>query len=175
MDVIVGMGVLAHHCVAIDRGKLSISAAAHSRSGNHKISGKGFEVEFDGSKWTARWEWTAEPDVRKRVAMYAIPPNMKKKFDDGVKRWITEDFLVPLEGEAEDDTGLIPLMLVEQLTKGKSRPVLDYREVNRYVTSSGAGADICAEKLREWRMMPEDCAIIDLTDAYMQIRAHSHL
>ena len=50
--------------------------------------------------------------------------------------------------------------------------MLDYREVNQFVSSSGARADVCADKLREWRQMPENCAILDLADAYMQIHAH---
>ena len=62
-------------------------------------------------------------------------------------------------------------MVVEQITKGKTRSVLDYREVNRFVSSIGANADVCGDKLREWRQMPENCAILDLKDAYMQIHA----
>ena len=62
--------------------------------------------------------------------------------------------------------------MVEQITKGKARPVLDCREVNQFVSSSGATADVCGDKLREWRQMPENLAILDLKDAYMQIHAH---
>ena len=40
------------------------------------------------------------------------------------------------------------------------------------MSSSGANADVCGDKLREWRHMPENCAILNLKVAYMQIHAH---
>ena len=64
----------------------------------------------------------------------------------------------------------VPLMAVLQEAKGKVRPVLDYREVNEYVNASGAKADVCAEKMREWRRFPENSSTIDIRDAYMQVR-----
>ena len=101
--------------------------------------------------------------------MYRVPKDLRGRFNDGVRRWISEGWLVPREGTAEiKEDGLIPLMVVEQITKGKARPVMDYREVNQFVSSSVASANVCGDKLREWRQMPENCAILDLKDAYMQ-------
>ena len=45
--------------------------------------------------------------------------------------------------------GLIPLMAVVQHTKGKVRPVMDYRELNEHVDAFTANADVCTAKLRE--------------------------
>ena len=171
-DAIVGMDVLSRYDVALTRGRLSVAAVAPQGT-EHRIRGKEFEATFDGTAWTAKWEWTAEPKVTKRIAAYKVPEALRERFNDGVRRWITEGWLIPREGAAEPEvTGLIPLMVVEQVTKGKARPVMDYREVNQFVSSSGATADVCGDKLREWRQMPENCAILDLKDAYMQIRAH---
>ena len=111
--------------------------------------------------------------MTKRISSYRVPMELQERFNDGVRRLISESWLVPREGMAETkETGLIPLMVMEQITKGKARPVLDYGEVNQFVSSSGATADVCGDKLREWRQMPENCAILDLKDAYMQIHAH---
>ena len=55
----------------------------------------------------------------------------KEEFDKEVERWISEGILVPWEKPVEE--GIIPLMAVEQPTKKKVRPVLDYRVLNRYV------------------------------------------
>ena len=171
-DAIVGMDVLSRYDVALTRGRLSVAAVAPQVT-EHRIRGKEFEATFDGTAWTAKWEWKAEPKVTKRIAAYKVPEALRERFNDGVRRWITEGWLIPREGTAEPEvTGLIPLMVVEQVTKGKARPVMDYREVNQFVSSSGATADVCGDKLREWRQMPENCAILDLKDAYMQIRAH---
>ena len=171
-DVIVGMDVLSQYVVTLNRGQLVIAAVARPPI-EHRVVGKEFEVVFDGTAWTARWTWKSEPQVTKKIAAYKVPPALRERFNEGVRRWIAEGWLVPREGAEEPaDAGLIPLMVVEQVTKGKARPVMDYREVNQFVSSSGATADVCGEKLREWRQMPENCAILDLKDAYMQIRAH---
>ena len=171
-DVIVGMDVLSQYVVTVNRGWLNVLAVA-SQSAVHRITDKSFEVVFDGTAWTARWEWTSYPQMTKKVSAYWVPKDLRGRFNDGVCRWISEGWLVPREGMAETkEDGLIPLMVVEQITKGKARPVMDYREVNQFVSSSGASADVCGDKLREWRQMPEDCAILDLKDTYMQIHAH---
>ena len=166
------MDVLGQLVVKLDRGRLEIAAVANLPT-VHRIVDKDFEVVFDGTAWTARWTWKSEPEVTKRVSANKVPPVLQERFNDGVRRWIAEGWLVPREGAATpEDTGLIPLMVVEHVTKGKVRPVLDYREVNQFVSSSGATADVCGDKLREWRQMPKDCAILDLKDTYMQSRAH---
>ena len=57
--------------------------------------------------------------------------------------------MVPWEGECD---GLLPLMAVEQPTKGKVRPEL-YRELNKRVSchTGDEAIGVCADKLREWR------------------------
>ena len=60
-------------------------------------------------------------------------------------------------------------MAVVQEKKDKVRPVLDFRELNKFVGCNGADADACDEKLRSWRQKSANCALLDLRDAYMQI------
>ena len=49
---------------------------------------------------------------------------MREEFEKEVDRWIEEDILIPWKDKVE---GFIPLMAVEQPTKNKVRPVLDFR------------------------------------------------
>ena len=87
-----------------------------------------------------------------------------------MERWIDEGILLPWEGE--EDGGILPLMAVEQPTKNKVRPVLDYRELNAYVECHTGDdvADVCCETLRKWRQVEGETTIVDLKYAYLQIR-----
>ena len=42
-------------------------------------------------------------------------------------------------------------MAVLQTNKHKVFPVMDYQELDTYVNPFMGAADVCAEKLREWR------------------------
>ena len=65
--------------------------------------------------------------------------------------------------------GTIPLMAVLNRNKDKVRPVLDFRQLNCHLDAHTADADVCAEKLREWRRRGTTTALIDLRKAYLQI------
>ena len=71
--------------------------------------------------------------------------------------------------------GLIPLMAVIKQNKQKVRPVLDYRELNDHVDPFTARADICTEKLIEWRRAGSNISVLDLYKAYLQVRVHQSL
>ncbi|CAM1330154.1 Uncharacterised protein r2_g3928 [Pycnogonum litorale] len=53
-------------------------------------------------------------------------------------------------------------MAVIQKNKAKVRPVMDIRELNSHVEAYTASADVCADKLREWRRQGTNVAIVDL-------------
>lgn len=55
------------------------------------------------------------------------------------------------------------------------QPVLDYRELNQYISSHTAGSEVCGEKFRLWRKMGEQVSTIDLRKAYLQIHVIEHL
>ena len=72
---------------------------------------------------------------------------------------------------------ILPLMVVEQQTKGKVRPVLDFLELNESVEChTGYNvADVRSDVLREWRRMEGEIALVDLKSAYLQVRVAKEL
>lgn len=52
---------------------------------------------------------------------------------------------------------------------------MDYRELNQYVDVHTADADVCMQKLREWRQEGSDIAVLDLHSAYLQIHVDKSL
>ena len=162
VNVIVGLDVLKHHRVVLDRGSIVAASAAtpkpkKSRAPNSEwvIQDRDFVVRFNGKYWTAKCDWMAEPVLTKSVGQYAVSPEMVEEFERGVERRITEGWLVLRKKRGQcGRRPTVPLMAVLQAAKGKVRPVLDYREVNEFVSASGANADVCAEKLRAWWKFP---------------------
>ena len=62
-----------------------------------------------------------------------------------------------------------------QTNKDNVRPVMDYREFNEHLDSHTAAADVCSEKIREWRRFGQNVSLLDLKDAYLQIHASESL
>ena len=137
------------------------------------VQDRDFEAKFDGKVWTVRYFWKEhqEPQLTNRVALYDrdMTGVKRERFDAEVQKWIAEGILVPWEGEVG---GIIPLMAVEQPTKGKVRPVLDFRELNEYVECHTGDEliDVCDDRLREWRRVEGEPELVDLSGAYLQLR-----
>ena len=142
------------------------------------IEDRDFYGTFDGSHWTVEWFWKNDqpPQLRNTIGLYSRGLVGKKKieFEKVVDQWIDEGILVPWEGPVEQ--GILPLMAVEQPTKDKVRPVLDYRELNRQVECHTGDdvTDVCSDTLREWRQM-KGVTLVDLKSAYLQIRVAKKL
>ena len=66
-------------------------------------------------------------------------------------------------------------MAVVQQNKSKVHPVLDFRELNGYVDAYTAHADVCVQKLREWRKKGSNVSVLNLQRAYLQVRVHKSL
>ncbi|GFS00384.1 Pol polyprotein [Elysia marginata] len=137
------------------------------------ISDDDFEAWFEGKNWTVRYFWKdgTPPILSNKVAVYDSTLEGEKRiaFERELERWIEERILVPWVGEVD---GLIPSMGVEQETKKKVRPVLDFsKELNEFVASHIGGdvIDICNGRLREWRQIEGGCEIVDLKSANLQI------
>lgn len=91
----------------------------------------------------------------------------RKEYEVELEKWIEERWLLPYdEKEFGKPKGLIPLMVVIQKNKEKARPVLDYRELNTDMGTHTTDADVCANKLREWRRMGCNVTLLDLRKAY---------
>ena len=71
--------------------------------------------------------------------------------------------------------GLIPLMAVVQEHKQKVWLVLDYQQLNGFVEAFTANADVCSQRLREWRRQGANMSLMDLRKAYLQIRINKTL
>ena len=181
VDIVLGMDVIdALGGVKVWRNKVqfgNICAVAYSGK-KPDIVDRDFEAWFDGKVWEVCYCWNekGEPRVTNTVGEYAktLTADQQREYKAEVERWIQEGILVPWEGEV---TGVIPLMAVEQPTKHKMRPVLDFRELNENVSchTGDEMTDICGDRLREWRQLEGEGEMVDLKAAYLQIRVSEEL
>ena len=99
-------------------------------------------------------------------------------FDAELGKWVKEGWLVPYDPLVHGEvTGVVPLMAAAQPNKPtKVRPVMDYREVNQYISSHpGMDVTVCSERLREWRRLGASVALLDLKKAYLQLQVSGDL
>ena len=140
-----------------------------------------FDVQFDAAerKWTVAWKWSdgVGPEcLTNAVAQYAVPPNARQEFATEIDSWIGSGWLVPYDEQRHGaPKGLVPLMAVQQSNKSKVRPVMDYRELNGFVTAHTADTDVCADQLRKWRRHGANVAVVDLKRAYLQLHVEERL
>ena len=180
-DIIIGNATLMRQpqlwsgvrgCAGQDKG-------VHDKDFITVIKDKDFDVRYEGGRWTVRWKWKeteGEPQFLSNVVgQYKVPDENKDDFDAEIKSWIDDGILKLYEGDSSTLKGIIPLMSVYQSQKGKTRPVLDYRELNCFLSSHTADADVCAEKLRKWRRMGNNLSVVDLRRAFLQIHVESDL
>ncbi|KAI0985832.1 hypothetical protein GJ496_004989 [Pomphorhynchus laevis] len=90
----------------------------------------------------------------------------KSQYETKIDTWITNGRLEEYNGEAES---VIPLLAVAQESKNKMRPVMDFRQLNSYISSHTAESYACILKLRNWRRWVDNLSLIDLRRAYLQI------
>ena len=193
VDVVLGMELINQlGGVTICRnqvrfGGLQCSAAVREEltprgsmgGGACSIKDKDFTAVFDGEYWTVEWVWKGEqiPVLKNKIGCYDahLVGDRRKEFEKEVDRWIDDGILLPWEGQVVG--GVLPLMAVDQPTKGKVRPVLDYRELNAYVECHTGDdiTDVCSETLRGWRQMDGELVLVDLKAAYLQIRVSKEL
>ncbi|KFD60909.1 LOW QUALITY PROTEIN: hypothetical protein M514_26898 [Trichuris suis] len=140
-----------------------------------------FIVTFDHAKqsWTIAWKWRngKGPDVLKNVVR-EYPPMTEARglYEEELRTWIEQGWLVPYaESKYGPAKGLIPLMAVVQRSKKKVRPVMDFRELNAHIETFTAHADVCADKLRQWRRQGVNLAMVDLNKDYLQIHVDETL
>lgn len=149
-------------------------AAVTCRSQVH-IDDVDFTASFDGSVWTVKWKWLdGEPKLKNNISCYKIREHQKEAFVSEIDAWINEGILEPVP-ESVVVKSILPLMAVEQNNKDKIRPVLDFRDLNNYVSSHSGGAVACDETLRRWRQAGQNIALIDLRKAYLQIHVDKTL
>nr|XP_004207675.2 uncharacterized protein LOC101237757 [Hydra vulgaris] len=112
------------------------------------------------------------PTLTNKVPNYHISEDVKSEYATEISEWIAQGWLKLFEGKYN---GIISLMAVIQRNKLKVSLVMDYRELNQFVSSHTADGDVCSTKLRNWRKLGENLEIIDLKKAYLQIRVDEAL
>lgn len=171
MDVIQKLGGVSVRGDTVHFGSLVCAVVPESMC--RRIEDPDFEAWFDGRRWTARYKMKAKRDPRLTNKVPFYDKNQgeetREAFKSEVRKWIEEGILVPWEGEVG---GIIPLMAIEQETKNKVRPVMDFRELNQFVEchTGGEVLDVCSDRLREWRRVEGQTQVVDLKAAYLQIR-----
>ena len=121
----------------------------------------------------ASWKWLnglSPSKLSNRVQEYAVPCHARDAYENEILQWQQNGWLLPYsEEELGPPKGLIPLMAVVQEQKQKVCTVLDYQELNGFVNAFIATAEVCAQKLREWRRQGVNESLLDLRNAYLQI------
>lgn len=176
MDVITRISGVVVNGSGVRFGAAAAAAAAVSvkeKAEVVEINDKDFEARFDGEKWTIGWKWKGEaPVLTNRVSKYAMSAPVEQRFDEELDKWKAEGWLRPCEAPVH---GLIPLMAVEQPSKGKIRPVMDFRELNKHVESYTGDSDVCSATTRKWRKMDGKPRVLDLRNAYLQLHVRQDL
>ena len=140
-----------------------------------------FTARFDANKkqWTVSWKWFGNDQpsgLKNSVGEYQIKPEARAEYECEVQEWIDRGWLQTYdERTMGPPKGLIPLMAVIQKNKAKVRPVMDFRELNEHIEPFTANADVCADKMREWRKQGRNVALVDLSKAYLQIAVSKDL
>ena len=179
-DLLLGMYVIKKlGGVHIDEwGKAHFAEAAYTLGATIELEQPDFRAKFDQrtKSWTVSWKWSGDQPPEKlynRVPQSTIPARARAEYDKERQNWIDNGWLVPYpEDNLGPPKGLIPLMAVIQQNKQKVRLVLNYRELNDHVDPFTARAEICTEKLREWRRAGSNVSALDLRKAYLQVRVH---
>jgi hypothetical protein len=102
---------------------------------------------------------------------------VRQGFDKEAAQWVADGWLVPHDVEVHGPVkGLIAFMAKDERRKGRVRPIMDYREMNkRIISNPGTDCAVCPEKLRRWRKMGENVDMLDLKKAYLQLFIHPSL
>jgi len=131
-----------------------------------------FKIHFN-KFWSVSWDWKANPpsQLPNRQSCF----NMNKEKDlitvEKLNEWIEKGFLVEYDQNLYGDPlGAIPIYGIMQQNKNKVRPVFDFRRVNEYIDVYSGASEECMQSIRNWRAKSNKFALLDLSNAYLQIR-----
>lgn len=134
-----------------------------------RISDKDFTAELVDGQWLVSWNWLDDgsaPRLTNSISQYRMKPETETAFSMEIDQWIENGWLQRYDGEHD---GIVPLMAVVQPRKNNVRPVLDFRELNSFVSSHTGSSVVCSEKIRQWRKLGTQLKLLDLKKAYLQI------
>uniref|UniRef100_A0A5S6QFW8 Uncharacterized protein n=1 Tax=Trichuris muris TaxID=70415 RepID=A0A5S6QFW8_TRIMR len=169
-----------------DKGKAGFNSTAAevvaSADAQICIDEKDFVVTYDSQTraWTAAWKWAnnVAPEVLWNTREQYLPAaaGARNEYDQELNIWIRNGWLAPYdEKKFGPAKALIPLMAINQRSKDKVRPVLDFREINTHIDAFMAKCDVCAHTLRKWRRQGANVSIVDLKKAYLQVHVDEEL
>ena len=147
-----------------------VSGAIGANKKKHPIciDDKDFFGIFDGAKWVIQWKWkNGTVKLTNSIGQYKSTSRVDfaKDFNREVQEWINKGWL--REVKLNEYSHILATMHPQ---KGKVRPVLDFRELNQYVSChSGDEIAICDESIRRWRKLGEKVKVVDLKSAYLQL------
>lgn len=178
-DMLIGMDAISQlggvHVTSDGKAQFAGVENHHVAASAVQLCDKDYQIKFADGVWSARWVWSegdSGPVLKNQTPTYLMSDGVTPEFERVVEGWIEKGWLRPFDGPCD---GIIPLLAVVQENKNKVRPVLDYRELNQFVSSHTAESEVCGEKLRSWRKMGNDLCILDLRDAYLQVRIDDDL
>uniref|UniRef100_A0A5S6Q9K6 Uncharacterized protein n=1 Tax=Trichuris muris TaxID=70415 RepID=A0A5S6Q9K6_TRIMR len=111
----------------------SIRAAAEAEI---RVEGAEFITTYEPTlrSWTAAWKWTngCAPDILHNTKeQYPPAAATRAAYEKELQSWVQNGWVVPYDQQRFGPArALIALMAVIQRTKGKVRPVFDFRELN---------------------------------------------
>ena len=165
-----GRAQFGHQCKVAG---VCAAVAAEPESDNLTLNEEDFSAVYQQGAWVVKWKWKSEPvGLGGYVPNYKVKEGIREEFEEKVGQWIRNGWLKPYTGPVK---AVIPLMAVEQPCKKKVRPVLDFRKLNEHVRSYTGDSDVCEDKIRSWRSCGENAKMLDLQDAYLQLRVDPSL
>ena len=83
-----------------------------------------------------------EPKLHNILSSNKIDTSVRVDVDAKVQSWVDDGILqaVPRDYYVES---VMPMMIVVQHVKGKTRPVLKYRALNKHVSNHSGSSDTC--------------------------------
>lgn len=155
IDVVLGLNAMTKQILDdFWKCKFNTKSCDQRNPVNHGvIKDKDFTAQFLHGAWRVDLNLLdCANDFRLTPASY-VKPTEKEKFDEEIREWIKEDILVPHDIQKHGEVkNFLPTMAVTQ-SKGdvtKVRPVFDFRQFNKNVSSHPGGAvSLCADRLRQ--------------------------
>ena len=157
-----------------DQHSASVSVKNEVHRPELSVSDVDYGACFSRGVWEVEWRWREDRACLKT----SFPHNVVsaediEEFDSEVTSWVDNGILIMHDEEKHGPVrNFVPMLGIRQKKGDNSRvrPVLDYRDLNKSIKSNpGGSVPICADRIREWRQVGSECAVVDLKRAYLQI------
>jgi hypothetical protein len=193
VDLVIGLDVILRIGLQVGgkacRTQVTFGVDEHAASASFKgevprvdlsINESDFNACFSQGNWEAEWKWRDDcTNLNTSFPHNVVSAEDVVDFDSEIASWIQDGILIKHDQKEHGPVrNFIPMMGIRQ-RKGdtsKLRPVLDYRDLNKLIKSNpGGSVPICADRIREWRQVGSECAVIDLKRAYLQVKVKPSL